>query len=111
MAIVTRKNVVDGAGWQTNSDSADVSGTETLLALVAGKSHYIEMISINCEVAINATILDGSIKLLGPIAFGVEGPQYVVQFIRPVKVTAATAITIDASAGGQISVVMTGYTK
>lgn len=111
MAISATLNPVERAGWQVNADSADVSGTEILRAVVAGESHYIESVVMDCKSAINATILDGAIEIVGPVEFTTNGVQKTWTFTRPVKITVATAITIDASASGQISVVMTGYTK
>lgn len=105
-------------GFAINATSADVSSGEEILAAVAGKSHYIRRLVIACISAITVTIGAGetgdnvAAVLIGPVPFTTtNGSPAVFEFNPPIKVAAATSISIDASAGGAVQVFVQGYTK
>lgn len=109
---------VDGWGWGANAIFADASGTEDIkTAPTDGTSYYVEYVSLNTDSAITITIGAGetagavTTALVGPVEFTTSGGQYAVTFTRPVKVGANTALTVDASGAGDISVVAYGYQK
>jgi len=116
MAITLKTNGVSGAGFVANGNSADLSGCETLVAAVTDKSIYIERITINSNTAINYTIGAGetggavTAVVLGPIYCAANSTQEFV-FTRPIKLAAATALVVDASAGGAATVIVQGYIK
>lgn len=103
-------------GFANNGVSADASGCEELVAAVAGKSHYIEGIIISTGAAISVTIGAGetggavTASILGPIAFSADSTLY-WKFARPIKVAAATAIVVDTSGAGAVTVFVEGYTE
>lgn len=108
-------------GFCTNATGSDVSTGETLVAAVAGKSHYIRSITISCISAITVWIQDNTgtpVVIVGPIAFAdltatssVAASPYTVTFLEPVKVASGNLIEVDASAAGAVSVVIQGYTE
>ena len=116
MAISLTNDNVDGVGFIANGNSADLSGCETLKAAVTGKSIYVERIYISASGAINYTIGAGetggavTTTLLGPIYCAANSNTEMV-FTRPIKLVAATALTIDASGAGATTVIVQGYIK
>jgi len=105
-------------GFANNNYSADWSGTELLVAGVAAKSIYVESIAIQCAVAISLTVGEGETggavtkELWGPMLFAATGSTFVsVDFKRPLKLTAAAALVMDASGAGAATVMVQGYIK
>ncbi len=84
--------------------SADVTGTEELLAAVAGKSHYIRRVVISCGTA-SATISLGSGETtgaltstqIGPITFSASTAHpFVLDFgEKAMKIAAGISFNID----------------
>jgi len=115
-STITTSNVTPH-GWVTNAYNADWSGCEIAKALVAGKSHYIESITINCASAITVTVGAGetasavTTTILGPIVFTANGNQFTHTFTRPVKVASATDITADAFGAGATCIIISGFTQ
>lgn len=114
MAITLKSNNVATSGYVANGNSADLSGCETLVAAVAAKSIYIERIAVSFGAEITVTIGEGESSdgvetvLIGPL-YGAENTTVELVFNRPVKLTAATALTADASGSGNVTVVVQGY--
>lgn len=114
MAITLVTNNVAERGFVANGNSSDLSGCETLVAAVTGKSIYIEKIAVSFGAAINVTIGEGESSdgvdtvLVGPI-YGAANSSIEMEYTRPIKVTAATALTADASGAGNVTVVVQGY--
>ena len=103
-------------GFANNNYSADWSGCETIVAAVAAKSIYVESIAISCAVGISLTVGEGETatavtkELWGPILFAATGSTFVsVHFERPLKLTAATALVMDASGAGAATVMVQGF--
>jgi hypothetical protein len=116
MAITLVESSVKGRGFVANGTSADFSGCEALKAAVAGKSIYVERIYINSGAAINLTIGEG--ETTGAVTTVIAGPLYMAAntslelvFTRPIKLTAATALTIDASGAGNATVIVQGFVE
>lgn len=91
--------------WVSKSmTSADVTGTEELLAAVAGKSHYIRKIVISCGTN-SATISLGSGETtgaltstqIGPVAFSASTAHpFELDFgEKAIKIAAGVAFNID----------------
>ena len=105
--------------WIVNSSSPDLSGCESLKAAESGKSHYIKQIYVTCGSDISVTIGEGetssavTTKILDPITFKAAGTNFAHFDFRdtPVKLTANTALTADASGAGGTQIVVCGYTK
>ena len=117
MAITLKEHDVDGVGFVANGYSADFSGCESLKAAVTGKSIYVEKVIVNSLTAINYTIGAGetggavTAVVLGPIHCAANSTHEIDVSARPIKLAAATALTIDASGGGAATVVVQGYVK
>lgn len=113
MAITLKSNTVGTSGFIANGNSADLSGCETLQAAVTGKSIYLEKLTINSNTAINYTIGEGetggavTTALVGPIYCAANSTQ-TIDFPRAIKLTAATALTADASGAGAVTIVAQG---
>lgn len=117
MAITANTMTTPKAGWVINATSADLSACEELKAAVAGVSHYIRGITINSASAITVTVGEGettnnvTTALIGPVTFTTAGYVYHFIFLEPIKLTAATALTVDASGAGTVHVMVQGFTK
>ena len=105
-------------GFSVNAYDADLSGCEPILAAVTGKSIYLEHIMISCASGITVTIGEGETAsavttvLLGPIVFTAAGSNFMdVHFQRPIQLTAATALTADASGAGAVTILAEGYVQ
>jgi len=101
-------------GWIINAISADVSGCEELKAApAAGTAIYIDHLTINSGAAITITIGQGktgaavTTALIGPVSFAAnQSMQWT--FPYGMRLTAATALTVDASGAGNICVFASG---
>jgi len=115
MAItVTTHTLGSGSGFSKQGISADASGTETIVAAVAGKSHIIKSIMIYCLSAITVTIQDNTgtpVVIAGGITFTTTAQPAVFTFRHPIKVPAGKSIDVDASGAGQVVVLIEGYTE
>ena len=116
MAITLTNSNVEKAGFIVNGNSADLSGCEELKAAVTGKSIYLERLVINSAAAINITIGAGETSgavttvLIGPIYFATNTNIEFV-FTRLLKLVAATALVVDASGAGNVTLVAQGFIK
>lgn len=116
MAITLVSTGTDRSGFVANGYSADLSGCETLVAAVTGKSIYVEKVVINTLAAELITIGQGetggavTTVILGPIHTAATS-THVFEFSRPIKLTAATALTVDAAGGGETTVIVQGFIK
>jgi hypothetical protein len=114
MAVTLTTLQSAGRGFINNATSADASGGETIVASVAGKSHYIRSITIACVSAITVSIQYASgspIDFLGPISFTATSGPVTVTYLEPVKIIAGGTVLVDASGVGAVSVVVQGYTE
>lgn len=102
-------------GFFLNAVSADASGVEELKAAVAGKSIYIDHLTISSDSAIDISIGEGETVpgtidtvLLGPVPFAVN--QHIPwNFLNGgMKLTEATALVVEASGAGNINVFASG---
>lgn len=120
MAIATTNPDVgpgsQGGSFIVNATSADASACEELKAAPAtGKSIYVKHITINNGAsALSHTIGEGettsavTTALLGPIAMAANSSlQW--EFYPPMKLTAATSLTIDSSGAGAVCVFVEGF--
>jgi hypothetical protein len=118
MAITLDEANVDGYGFVANGYSADWSSCETIKAAVAGKSIYLTHLTVSCVAAITITVGEGetanavTTELVGPLQFAAtSGSPVTIPFTRPLKLTAATALTADASGAGAATIVAQGFVK
>ena len=116
--MALQANTVERSGFAINADYADASGCEELLAAVTGKSHYLTHLFISCVAAITVTIGAGETAsavttvVFGPTNFAAtSGSPVSIPFIKPIKLAAATSLTIDSSGAGVVQVFVQGYTK
>lgn len=121
MAITLTTNNVSGAGFIANGYSADWSGCETIVAGVAGKSIYIEMICINVQeaneqVSLNFTFGAGetagavTATVLGPLICSADIVEKFV-FSRPLPIAVATDLVVDATTAGKATIIVQGFIK
>lgn len=119
MAISVTSPQAAGSGFIKNANSADASGTEEIIAAVADQSHHIQFLSISSDTALSVTIGEGettgavTTALIGPVTLA-AGQTIPFPFVgRPqgLKMTANTALTVDASGAGNINVFVQGYTE
>jgi hypothetical protein len=114
MAITLVTNDVDPWGFVANGNSADLSGCETLVSGVTGKRIHVERLVISFGAAINVTIGAGetggavTTVLIGPI-YGAANSTVNIVFTRPIALAASTALTADASGGGEVTIIVQGY--
>ena len=109
-AITTVSPSRTNAGWIVDGTSADLSGCESLVAAVSGKSIVIDYLIINTDTALNVTIGEG--ETTSAVTTVKSGPWYLPAngaIIVPMppgglKLTAATALTVDASAAGNVTI-------
>ena len=117
-SIVVEKLPLNGNVWAISAYSADLSGTESLKAAVTNKSHYITKIVINCSSAITVSIGGGettgalTATYLGPIIFSAFASTFTFDFgdDKGMKLLPSTALTIDASGAGAVSIYIEGKT-
>jgi len=115
MAITVSAPAVGSFGFFLNGVSADASGVEKLKAVVAGKSIYIDHLTISSDAAISISIGEGETVpgtidtvLLGPVPFAIN-QQMQWNFLNGgMKLTAATALVVEASGAGNINVFASG---
>ena len=116
MAITLVSNSVDSLGFSVNGNSADLSGCEELVGAVTGKSIYVERLAVSFGAAINVTLGAGetggavTTVLAGPI-YGAANTTVELTFTRPLKLAAATALVVDASGAGNVTILAQGYVK
>jgi len=126
MSITLVSNNVASRGFVVNGNTADLSGCETLVSGVSGKSIYVERIAVSFGAAITVTIGEGeqtpttttttcapdrwdvSTVLIGPL-YGAANSTVELVFTRPIKLTAATDLTADASGAGNVTIIVQGY--
>lgn len=114
MAVTLETLQAATKGFINNATSADASGGETIVAAVAGKSHFIKSITIACISAITVTIQDNTgtpVVILGPAPFAATSGPLTVVYPDPVKVAAGKLVEVDASGAGAVNVVIQGYTE
>lgn len=114
MAITLTNSNVEKVGFIANGNSSDLSGCEVLKAGITDKSIYLERLTINSEAAISITIGAGenagavTTILVGPIYFAANTHIEMV-FTRPLKLAAATDLTVDASGAGNVTLIAQGF--
>lgn len=111
MAITVTTPTPGKAGFIINATSADASGCEQLKAApAAGTALYVDHITINNGAnAISITIGEGettgavTTALIGPVAMAANTS---IQWTFPngIKLTDATALTVDATGAGAICI-------
>lgn len=126
MSITLVTNNVAKRGFVVNGNSADLSGCETLVTGVSGKSIYVERVAVSFGAAITVTIGSGETTpttttttcapgrwdvttiLVGPL-YGAANTTVELTFTRPIKVAAATDLTVDASGAGDVTIIVQGF--
>lgn len=119
MAITKNTIQVKGKGFAVNATSADLSGTEELVAAPgAGKFIHITRVVVITVATITVTIGAGETAgavtavLLGPsIAFTAALVPWVTEFIPAVKLDENVALTVDASGAGAVNIFVQGYAE
>lgn len=105
------------SGFIVNAESADFSACEEIKTAVTGKSIYIERILISSNAAVNVKVGEGetagNVTTLraGPFFFAANTSVVQDYGSRPIKLTAATALTVDASGAGLVTVIVQGFIK
>jgi hypothetical protein len=115
MAITVTTPDAGTFGFFANGTSADASGVESLQAGTAGKSIYLYHLTIASDSAISISIGEGETVpgtidtvLLGPVPFAIN-QQIQWNFLNGgMKLTAATALVVEASGAGNINVFVSG---
>lgn len=98
------------SGWIVDATSANLSGCESLVAAVSDKSIVVDYMIINTDTALNVTVGEG--ETASAVTTVKSGPWYLPAngfIIVPMppggmKLTASTALTIDASGAGNVTV-------
>lgn len=107
---------VDRFGW-AECGVGDASGCEEILAAPAtGVSLYLKKIMVSSVVAktvdIGAGETGGAVtSAILPTIPLVANSSFTHEFVKPIKLAAATSLTIDASAGDSLTVIAEGETK
>ena len=114
MGTTLTSNNVGTRGFNANLTSDDLSGCESIVAAVAGKSIYLERVALSFGAAITVTLGAGetggavTAVLVGPI-YGAANSTVELVFNRQIKLASATALVADASGAGNITIVAQGY--
>lgn len=115
MAIAVTNPVVGTFGFFLNATSADASGVEELKATVAGKSIYVDHLTISTDAAISISIGEGETVPgtvdaihIGPVLFGADSFIQWNFLNGGMKLTAATSLVVKASGAGNINVFASG---
>ena len=119
-SIVITKMPSDGAPFNLSLYNADVSGCEDLIALSAGKCHYVKKIKLYAQSVTDVTFTIGSAETgpgtvstiyLGPIPLSDTGSNFEIDFgENAMKCAVGTALTIDSSAACPVFVWLEGKT-
>lgn len=96
-------------------ESADASGCEVILAAHASKPYYIEHLVIGIDFDGYIDFGDGeatsAVETVALMLIGTAtGLAYDITFKRPIKLTDAKAITLDASGAGILAGMVEGFT-
>jgi len=120
MAVTVTSPQAASSGWIKNATSADASGCEVILAApAAGTSIVVEHVVISSDSAISVTLGEGESTgavesaLIGPVTFA-AGQTIVFPMTgrtQGMVLTAAKALTVDASGAGNICVWAQGKYK
>ena len=120
MAVTVTSPQALKSGWIKNATSADASGCEVILAApAAGTSIVVEHVVISSDSAISVTLGEGEstsaveAALIGPVTFA-AGQTIEFPFTSRaggMVLTAAKALTVDASGAGNICVWAQGTYK
>ena len=114
MAVTVTSPQAVKSGWIKNATSADASGCESILAApAAGTSIVVEHVVISSDSAISITLGEGEAALIGPVTFAAGQTIAFPMTGRSsgMKLTAAKALTVDASGAGNICVWAQGTYK
>jgi hypothetical protein len=110
---ITVTNPACKVGFIANGFTANASSCEELVAAVASKKIKVKHLTVNSGAAITITIGEGettnavTTALIGPISFAANSSlQW--DFNPPMELTAATALTVDASGAGDVCVFAQG---
>lgn len=117
MAIVLTALQPSTYGWATNGQSLDLSGGETVLSAPGtGKSLRLKQVVISSAAALNVTL--GAGLAAGAVVTPILGPVYLAanssvtfEFETPVRLADNTALTVDASGAGAVSLFVSGTTE
>ena len=116
MAFVLTTKQVKGSGFCAQL-TGDISGTETAVAAVASKSHYITSITIFTATVNTFTVQDNTdvtpVVIFGPFttAATYTGGAYRITFDKPIMVAAGKQIDVTASAADTFCLVIQGTTE
>ena len=116
MAITLISNNVETHGFLVNGNSANLSDCEELVAATAGKSIYVERLAISFGAAITVTLgageTAGSVTtvLVGPL-YGAANSTIELTFTRPIKLAVNTALVVDGSGAGNVTITCQGFIK
>ena len=115
MAITVTNPAVGTFGFFANGVSADASGVEQIKAGVAGKSIYLDHLTISSDSAISISIgmgetVPGAIDtvLLGPIPFAINQQMQWTFLNGGMKLTTAKALVVEASGAGNVNIFVSG---
>lgn len=107
---ITLSTLTARGGGIVNANSTDVTSVETIQAAPAtGLSIHVHSLLISSGSAITVTIGEGATPttsvLVGPLHMAAN-TQVVVPInpSRPIKLTAATALTVDAGGAGNVTI-------
>lgn len=114
MAITKQTQAPWPDGWCVTAQTADASGCEELLAApAAGVSIRLDHIMIGSSGAITVTVGEG--ETAGAVTTTIFGPWTIaagatldLTFHRPIILTAATSLTIDASGASNLGIMAEG---
>lgn len=114
----SKSSLVDGFGWVEFCYSTDMSGCEEIRAAPgSGLNLYVEHLFISCVSAITVDVGEGETTNAVTTAYttfefvATSGAPIDIHFTRPLKLTANTSFTADASGAGKVTIIATGYTK
>ena len=99
-----------GTPFLVNANSSDASGNEELVAAPAtGKAIYLEDVLISSSAAISIVLNEATSAVSGPFYSTAEGLLAHKLYKRPIKLKDATALNVDASGAGAVTLIIEGF--
>jgi len=115
MAITVTEPSCGLFGFHANGTTADASGVEELHAAVAGRSIYVDHVTISSGAAISISIGEGETVpgtmdtvLIGPVPFAANQSMQWNFRNGGMKLTAAKNLVVGASGAGNLNVFVSG---
>ncbi len=99
--------------WCASVYTADATGIEVAVPDPGdGYALCLESVDIMTQTDSDVWLLNGAAILFGPMEIdATSGGQIHLEFLRPIELTASTALNVDTTDAAPISVITQGFTR